>query len=201
MDELSQRIKQHFADSIQTKIHIVDIITEVIALAGEKMAQALLDGHKMMSCGNGGSACDALHFASSMINRFHQERPSLPAIALSSDISTLTAIANDYHYGDVFSKQIRALGQAGDILLAISKSGNSANVINAVKAAQEKNMVVVALTGHDGGKIADLIENTGIEIRVQVTDTTRIQEMHMLIIHCLCDIIDYQLFGHGESVS
>ena len=154
-----------------------------------------------MSCGNGGSACDALHFSGEMLNRFKHERPSLPAIALTADVSTLTSIANDYSYNDIFAKQIRALGQPGDILLAISTSGNSVNILNALKAAHDRDVIVVALTGNDGGKIAELLRENDVEIRVPATDTARIQETHLLIIHCICDIVDYQLFGHGEIVT
>ena len=200
MNNILERIQHNFSESIQTKINTIDTISDAIAQASEKIIQALLEGHKVMSCGNGSSACQALHFASSMLNRFRQERPSLPAIALTSDISTLTAIANDYHYNDVFAKQVRALGQPGDLLLAISTSGNSGNMLHAIRAAQDKKSNVVALTGHDGGKMADLIQETDIEIRVQAYDSARIQETHLLIIHCLSDIVDYQLFGHGEIV-
>jgi len=194
-----ERIKNHFSESIQTKIHAADSITHVIAEASEEMVQALLEGHKILSCGNGGSACDALHFSSEMLNRFKQERPGLPAIALTADIATLTSIANDYHYSDVFAKQVRALGQSGDVLLAISTSGNSSNILHAIKAAHDKNIRVIALTGHDGGKIADSLKESDIEIRVPAYDTARIQETHVLIIHCLCDIIDCRLFGQGET--
>lgn len=200
MNNILERIQHNFSESIQTKINTIDTISDAIAQASEKIVQALLEGHKVMSCGNGSSACQALHFASSMLNRFRQERPSLPAIALTSDISTLTAIANDYHYNDVFAKQVRALGQSGDLLLAISTSGNSGNMLHAIRAAQDKKINVIALTGHDGGKMADLIQETDIEIRVQAYDSARIQETHLLIIHCLCDIVDHQLFGHGEIV-
>jgi D-sedoheptulose 7-phosphate isomerase len=158
----------------------------------------LLDGHKILTCGNGGSACDAMRFTSEMLNRFNHERPGLPAITLAADIATITSIANDSHYSEVFAKQVRALGQMGDILLALSTSGNSANILNAIKAAQEKNITVIALTGQEGGKIATLLQEPDLEIRVPAQETPRIQEMHLLILHCLCDIIDHQLFGHGE---
>jgi D-sedoheptulose 7-phosphate isomerase len=198
MNSIIERIKSNFTDSIQTKINSADSLLTIIAEASEEIVQALLEGHKILSCGNGGSACDALHFSSEMLNRFRHERPGLPAIALSSDIPTLTAIANDYHFSDIFAKQIRAIGHPGDLLLAISTSGNSANVVNAVKAAHDKNMGVIALTGYDGGKIVDHLNEKDIEIRVPAHDTARIQETHILIIHCLCDIVDFRLFGHGE---
>lgn len=201
MNNMLERIKHNFNESIQTKINSADVLLNAIGVACERSIQCLLDGHKMMSCGNGGSACDALHFSSEMLNRFRQERPSLPAIALTADTPTLTAIANDYSYHDVFAKQVRALGQPGDILLAISTSGNSINVLNAIKAAHERQINVIALTGHDGGKIAELLKDNDVEICVPATDTARIQETHLLVIHCICDMIDYQLFGHGEIVT
>lgn len=198
MNSIIERIRSNFTDSIQTKINTADSIINIVAEASEEIVQALLEGHKILSCGNGGSACDALHFSSQMLNRFRQERPGLPAIALNADISTLTAIANDYHFSDIFAKQIRAVGQPGDLLLAISTSGNSANIVNAIKAAHDKNMGVIALTGYDGGKIVDHLQERDIEIRVPAYDTARIQETHLLIIHCLCDIVDFRLFGHGD---
>jgi phosphoheptose isomerase len=201
MTHIVDRIRANFTDSIQTKIHAADSILNIIAEASEEIVQSLLEGHKVLSCGNGGSACDALHFSSEMLNRFKQERPGLPAIALSADIPTLTAIANDYHFSDIFAKQVRALGQPGDILLAISTSGNSTNVVNAIKAAHDKQMIVIALTGCDGGKIVDFLQEKDIEIRVPANETARIQETHLLIIHCICDIIDYRLFGHGEAIA
>jgi len=170
----------------------------IVGSACEKIVQCLLEGHKILSCGNGGSACDALHFSSEMLNRFKHERPSLPAIALTADIATLTSIANDSNYSEIFAKQIRALGQDGDILLAISTSGNSPNILTAIKAAHDRNMNVIAMTGYDGGKIPSILKESDIEIRVPAHDTARIQETHLLIIHCMCDIVDYQLFGHGE---
>jgi phosphoheptose isomerase len=199
MTIIIDRVKQHFNDSIQTKINSVELIADIIALAGEKIVQCLLNGHKILSCGNGGSACDAMHFSGEMLNRFKHERPALPAISLVSDVSTITSIGNDFSFTEIFSKQIRALGQAGDLLLAITTSGNSPNVLNAIKAAHDKNMAVIALTGGDGGKVPALLQDDDIEIRVPATEVARIQETHLLAIHCLCDIIDYQLFGHGDS--
>ena len=151
-----------------------------------------------MPCGNGGSAGDAQHFSSELLNRFERERPSLPAIALTTDTSTITSIANDYSYNEIFSKQIRALGQPGDVLLAISTSGNSANIIQAIQAAHDREMIVVALTGRDGGGMASLLLPEDVEIRVPANVTARIQEVHLLAIHCLCDLIDSQLFGSEE---
>ena len=198
MNNITDRIRSNFTDSIQTKINAADSIINIIAEASEEVVQALLEGHKILTCGNGGSACDALHFSSEMLNRFKQERPGLPAIALTADMATITSIGNDYHFSDIFAKQIRALGQSGDLLLAISTSGNSTNIISAIKAAHDKNMGVIALTGHDGGKIPDYLQERDIEIRVPAFETARIQETHLLIIHCICDIVDFRLFGHGE---
>lgn len=199
MNNLIERIRHNFTESIQTKITTADSILNIIAEASEEIVQSLLEGHKVLACGNGGSACDALHFSSEMLNRFKQERPSLPAIALTADMATLTSIGNDYHFSEVFAKQVRALGQEGDVLLAITTSGNSTNVINAIKAAHDKNMSVVALTGYDGGKLVEYLREKDIEIRVPAYETARVQETHLLIIHCICDIIDYRLFGHGEN--
>ncbi len=162
------------------------------------MVSSLLNEGKLLACGNGGSAGDAQHFSSEMLNRFERERPSLPAIALTTDSSTITSIANLYSYEEVFSKQIRALGQEGDVLLAISTSGNSANVVQAIHAAHDRNMHVVALTGKDGGQIAPLLLPDDVEIRVPSNVTARVQEVHLLVIHSLCDLIDHQLFGSEE---
>lgn len=158
------------------------------------MAECVRDGHKILSCGNGGSAGDAQHFSSELLNRFEMERPPLPAMALTTDSSTLTAIANDYSYDDIFAKQIKALGETGDALLAISTSGNSANVVRAIDAAQDRGMTVIALTGQDGGEMAPALIDTDIEVRVPSDRTARIQEVHLLVIHCLCDVIDRSLF-------
>jgi D-sedoheptulose 7-phosphate isomerase len=159
------------------------------------MGNQLLQERKILSCGNGGSAGDSQHFSSEMLNRYDRERPGLPAIALTTDTSTITSIANDYHYDEIFAKQVRALGQGGDILLAISTSGNSSNVVQAMKAAHDRGMPVVALTGKDGGEMALHLAEEDIEIRVPSSSTARIQEVHLLVIHCLCDAIDRMLFG------
>lgn len=192
------RIEQLFQDSIKTKQLAAETLPEMIDAAGQRMVQALLSDRKILSCGNGGSAGDAQHFSSELLNRFERERPSLPAIALTTDTSTLTSIANDYSYNEIFSKQIRALGQDGDILLAVSTSGNSSNVIQGIQAAHDRGMSVVALTGKDGGNMASLLETDDIEIRVPSNSTARIQEVHLLVIHSLCDFIDCALFGPAE---
>ncbi|MFY0701396.1 MAG: phosphoheptose isomerase [Bermanella sp.] len=193
-----ERINQHFQASIETKQQAAEVLAPVIEQASDSMVQALLSGGKILTCGNGGSAGDAQHFSSELLNRFERERPSLPAIALTTDSSTVTSIANDYSYNEIFSKQIRALGNAGDVLLAISTSGNSANVVQAIQAAHDREMRVVALTGRDGGDMASLLLPEDIEIRVPSMVTARIQEVHLLAIHCLCDLIDWQLFGPME---
>lgn len=201
MNSIIDRIRLSFSESIQTKINAADTIINIIAEASEEIVQALLEGHKILTCGNGGSACDAMHFSSEMLNRFKHERPGLPAIALTSDMATITSIGNDYHFSDIFAKQIRAIGQPGDVLLAFTTSGNSANIISAVKAAHDKHMGVIALTGYDGGKITDHLLEKDIEVRVPAFDTARIQETHLLITHCICDIVDFRLFGHGEGAA
>lgn len=192
--DTEKNLRKHFEESLSVKQAAMDSILPALARAGASMVECLRAGHKILSCGNGGSAGDAQHFSSEMINRFEMERPPLPAIALTTESSTLTAIANDYSYDDVFAKQIKALGQAGDILLAISTSGNSTNVVRAIDAAQDRGMTVVALTGGDGGEIALLLAAKDIEVRVPSARTARIQEVHLLLIHCLCDVIDKSLF-------
>jgi len=191
----ANRVIQLFQDSIDIKQQALTILSEPIASAAAMMTTCLTNGNKVMSCGNGGSAADAQHFSSEMLNRFEMERPALPAIALTTDTSTLTSIANDYSYEEIFSKQIKALGQAGDILLAISTSGNSGNVEKAVRTAKEREIHVVALTGNDGGKIVKLLDDQDMEIRAPSNSTARIQEVHLLSIHCLCDLIDRNLLG------
>ena len=192
--ELSSYVKRIFNDNIQTQITAADTLSEIIANGAQMMVNALLNNHKILCCGNGGSAADAQHFSAEMLNRFEAERPSLPAIALTTDTSTITSIANDYHFNEIFSKQIKALGQPGDVLLAISTTGNSKNVIEAIVAAHHRQMHVIALTGRNGGDVPPLLNPTDIEIRVPSESTARIQETHGIVIHCLCDIIDRQLF-------
>jgi len=191
-------IEQHFKDSIATKQEAALVMPVKIEAAAKLMIAALLDNKKILTCGNGGSAGDAQHFSSELLNRYERERPALPAMALSTDTSTITSIANDYSYEEIFSKQIKALGQAGDILLAFSTSGNSANVVEAIHAAHERGMTVVAATGKDGGKMAPTLHGADVEIRVPADKTNRIQETHLVVIHCLCDLIDRGLFGDDQ---
>jgi len=193
--DLISRIKQNFQDSISTKQIAADLLTEPLSTASQMITHCLLGGGKILSCGNGGSAGDAQHFSSEMLNRFEMERPGLPAVALTTDSSTLTSIANDYSYDLVFAKQVSALGQHGDILLAISTSGNSANVNRAIEAAHEREMQVIALSGKQGGDMAALLTADDVEIRVPSESTARIQEVHLLAIHCICDLVDHQLLG------
>jgi D-sedoheptulose 7-phosphate isomerase len=198
MDSVT-RVREHFTESIATKQKAVDAISESIAAAGRVMSQSLLDDGKILSCGNGGSAGDAQHFSSELLNRFERERPGLPAMALTTDASTITSISNDYAYEEIFSKQIRALGKPQDVLLGISTSGNSENVCRAIAAAHERDMKVVALSGRDGGRMADMFEEGDVEIRVPATRTARIQEVHLVIIHALCDLIDTALLGDAND--
>jgi len=199
--DLVSRIARQFHDSAQIKLAVVEVLAAPIAQATELMVQSLLGNGKIMSCGNGGSAADAQHFAAELLNRFEMERPPLAAIALTTDSSTLTSIANDYSYDMVFAKQVRALGQANDVLLAISTSGNSPNVIEAIHAAHQREVRVVALTGRDGGRITELLGATDVHICVPEyasARTARIQEIHLLVLHCLCDGIDNLLLGEPE---
>ena len=197
--DIELRIRNHFLDSIETKKNALEELIIPIKHAANCISDSLLNEGKILSCGNGGSAGDAQHFSAELLNRFEIERPGLPAVALTTDSSTLTAIANDYEYDQIFSKQILALGTNKDVLLAISTSGNSPNIIKAVQAAHERNMQVLSLTGNKGGKLAKLLKGDDIEIRVPSDRTARIQEIHLLVIHCLCDIIDAILFGGVET--
>jgi len=195
--DLVARISQHFHDSAQLKLDAAASLAAPIAQASELMVKSLLASGKIMACGNGGSAADAQHFAAELVNRFEAERPPLAALALTTDGSTLTSIANDYRFEDVFAKQVRALGQPEDILLAISTSGNSANVIEAIHAAHERELRVVALTGRGGGAIAGLLHDHDVHLCVPAERTARIQEVHLLTLHCLCDGIDTLLLGEA----
>ncbi len=196
--DMQSRILQLFQASIETKRQAMEVLAPAIELASQLIVNSLLNEGKVLACGNGGSAADAQHFSSELLNRFERERPSLPALALTTDTSTLTSIANDYSYNEVFSKQVRALGQPGDILLAISTSGNSVSIIQAIQAAHDREMTVVALSGRDGGNMTALLLPEDVEIRVPASSTARIQEVHLLVIHCLCDLIDNQLFGSED---
>jgi len=190
MQQAVARIAAIFEDSAETKRRASDVLAPAVASAAELMADALSNGRKILSCGNGGSAADSQHFAAELVNRFESERKGLAAVALTTDSSTLTSIANDYSYDRIFSRQVEALGAPGDILFAISTSGSSANVVEAIRAAHEKNMRVVLMDGKNGGAAAAAIRPADIELRVPSESTARIQEVHLLIIHCLCDFID-----------
>ena len=195
---LEQRIQQHFIDSADLKYQSAEALSKPIAAAVQAMLACVTSGGKVLACGNGGSAADAQHFAAEFVGRFERERPELGAIALTTDSSILTAIANDYAFNAIFSKQVRALGQPGDVLLAISTSGNSANVLAAVEAAHEREMSVVALTGRGGGRMGHLMRETDVHICVPHERTARVQEVHLLVLHCICDGVDTQLLGEQD---
>lgn len=192
---LIEIIEQNFADNIETKQRTLKKAQQSISLAAQLMTHSLLSGGKVLSCGNGGSAGEAQLFSSKMLNRFQMERPGLPAIALSTDTSILTSIANDYSYDQIFSRQVAALGHEADILLIITTSGNSGNIVSALEAAHERKMHVIALTGQSGGEVSTRLKQDDIEIRVDSDSPIRIQETHLLILHCLGDLIDFQLMG------
>ena len=196
--DTTHRIRAHFADSAQVKLAAVDALAPVIARAATLMTDCLLADGKLLACGNGGSASDAQHFAAELVGRFERERPGMPAIALTTDTSALTAIANDYDFDRVFSKQVEALGARGDVLLAISTSGNSKNVIEAVKAAQAKGLVVIALTGRDGGTMGRMVRPQDFHLNVAHPRTMRIQEVHLLVVHCLCEVVDNAIYGEKK---
>jgi|SRR5579864_3901286 len=193
--DLHARIRKQFNDSAQLKLKAVEVLAEPIIRATEIMVKCLLANGKILACGNGGSAADSQHFAGELLNRFERERPGLAAVALTTDTSTLTAIANDYDYEQIFSKQVSALGQSGDVLLGISTSGNSKNVARAVAAAHERDMRVIILSGRGGGEIGKRLAAEDVNICVPHSQTARIQEVHLLAIHCLCDGIDSMLLG------
>ncbi|RQH03719.1 phosphoheptose isomerase [Paraburkholderia dinghuensis] len=190
-----ERIQQHFRDSAAVMLAATETLAVPIAAAVDTMFAALANSNKILACGNGGSAADAQHFAAELIGRFERERPGLPALALTTDASVLTAVANDYAFEQVFAKQVRALGQPGDVLLAITTSGNSANVLAAIEEAHEREMIVIALTGKGGGHVNEALADTDIHLCVPSDRTARIQEVHVLAIHCLCDGIDAMLLG------
>lgn len=195
MIDYAKRIREHFEDSARLKLDAMEQLAPEIARAAGVMTECLLSDGKILACGNGGSAADAQHFAAELVGRFERERPELPAIALTTDTSLLTAIANDYSFEQVFAKQVRALGAKGDVLLAFSTSGNSGNVLAAIDAARTREMHVVALTGKGGGRIGELLQPGDVHLCVPHPRTARIQEVHLLMIHCLCDVIDATLLG------
>lgn len=195
----TERILQHFHESAELKLQSANALTQPISQAIDLMFSALANGNKILACGNGGSAADCQHFAAELVGRFERERNPLPALALTTDSSIMTAVGNDYSYRDIFSKQVQAFGQPGDVLLAISTSGNSANVLAAAEAALEREMRVVALTGKDGGALGRMLTDADVHINVPHTRTARIQEVHLVTIHCICDGIDVALFGGDEN--
>lgn len=196
--DLAAHLRAHFEEGIELRRRMAETLPGEIARAGEALAAALKAGRKVLSCGNGGSAADSQHFAAELVGRFERERPGLPAIALTVDTSALTAIANDYDYDRVFSKQVEALGQPGDVLLGISTSGNSRNVIEAIKAAHARNLAIIALTGRDGGSMARMLRPGDFHLNVAHPRTMRVQEVHLLVIHCLCEVVDNVIFGESK---
>jgi len=198
---LEQRIQQHFIDSADLKYQAAPLLSGPIANAVQALLACVTSGGKVLACGNGGSAADAQHFAAEFVGRFERERPELAAIALTTDSSILTAVGNDYGFDLIYSRQVRALGQAGDVLLAISTSGNSANVLKAIEAAHEREMVVIGLSGRGGGKMTRALRDTDVHICVPHDRTARVQEVHLLTLHCLCDAVDDLLLGDTESTS
>ena len=195
MTQMEDRVKQLFGLSIEAKIAVADALATDIAKAGLRLVNCLLNDGKIMLCGNGGSAANCLHFSASLLNHFEVERPPLPVIALSTDLSALSSIANDGHYEQVFARQIQAIGQEGDVLLALSTSGNSNSVLHAVNAAHDRGMDTIALSGRDGGLLANHLGPEDIELRVLGDTAARIREIHLFILHCFCDLIDQSLFG------
>lgn len=196
--DLTSHLRSHFEEGVELRTRMAQTLPAEIARAGEALAAALKSGHKALACGNGGSAADCQHFAAELVGRFERERPGLPAVALTVDTSALTAIANDYDFDRVFSKQVEALGVRGDVLLAISTSGNSKNVVEAIRAAQAKGLVVIGLTGRDGGAMAKMLRPTDFHLNVAHPRTMRVQEMHLLAIHCLCEVVDNLIFGERK---
>jgi len=199
MPMLEQRIQQQFFDSADLKYQCAEALDKPIAEAVAALMGCITAGGKVLACGNGGSASDAQHFAAEFVGRFERERPGLAAISLTTDTSILTAVGNDYDFGQVFAKQVQALGSPGDVLLALSTSGNSANVLAAVDAARARDMTVIALTGRGGGKLRDKLADTDVHICVPHERTARVQEVHILAIHCLCDAVDLQLLGEQDN--
>jgi len=197
---LEQRIQQHFIDSADLKYQAAPLLSKPIADAVQAVLTCVTGGGKVLACGNGGSASDAQHFAAEFVGRYERERPGLAAIALTTDSSIMTAVGNDYDFSAIFSRQVRALGQAGDVLLAISTSGNSANVLAAIEAAHERDMVVIGLSGRGGGKMNRALRDTDVHICVPHERTARVQEVHILSLHCLCDAVDDSLLGDSQSL-
>ncbi len=196
--DLAAHLRTHFEEGIELRRRMAETLPAQIARAGEALAAALKSGRKALSCGNGGSAADAQHFAAELVGRFERERPGLPAVALTTDTSALTAIANDYDFDRVFSKQVEALGNEGDVLLAISTSGNSKNVIEAMKSAQARKVAVIALTGRDGGAMGRMCGPRDFHINVAHPRTMRVQEVHLLVVHCLCEVVDNVIYGEKK---
>ncbi len=190
-----ETITNQFLQSKQANEDSLALLADSIGTASEMLINCLLNGHKILCCGNGGSASASQHFSSEMLNRYEMNRPGLPAIALTTDTSTITSIANDDDFRKIFSRQIKAIGQPNDVLVVFTTSGDSVNIIEAIKAAQSRNLVIIALSGKDGGVLPEVLGEDDLELRVPSSATPRIQEIHLLITHCLCELIDNHLFG------
>ncbi|MCX7116851.1 MAG: SIS domain-containing protein [Legionellales bacterium] len=195
MTQMEERIRHLFGVSIEAQIAVADTLSPTIAKASQRLVNCLLNDGRILLCGNGGSGANCLHFTAAMLNHFDVERPPLPVIALSSDMSVLTAITNEGHFDQVFARQIQALGQEGDVLIALSTTGNSDSVLQAVNAANDRGMDTVALSGRDGGMLQNHLGPEDIELRIQGDTSARIRETHLFILHCFCDLIDQSLFG------
>lgn len=195
MIQLEERVKHLFGVSIELKVAFADSLSSLIAKAGHRLVTCLLNDGKIFICGNGSSSANCLHFSSAMLNHFEVERPSLPVFNLCNDISSLSSFANDNHYSQFFGRQIQALGQEQDVLLLLTTSGNSASMLQALQAASERGMDTIALSGRDGGVLANHLGPEDIELRVNLDNSARISELHLFILHCFCDLIDQSLFG------
>jgi D-sedoheptulose 7-phosphate isomerase len=199
MIQLEERVRHLFGVNIESKIAMADTLAPAIAQAAQKLVNCLLNGHKILLCGNGGSAANCLHFSVAMLNHFDVERPPLPVMALVHDMPFMTSMANEGHYEEMFARQIQALGQENDILIVLTTTGNSNSILNAVNAANEKGIDTIALSGRDGGTLSNHLGPEDIELRTAGNTAARIRETHLFVLHCFCDLIDQSLFGQIQG--